>query len=81
MTPFPYKVYTTTFFKWLNCNENNKKWANMLKVYWIKVFFPLTPPPPKEYALYTRFNVDNYGWSLKKIDIHVLYGLKLMSHF
>ncbi len=37
----------------------------MLKVYEINVLFPLTPLLPlKQYVLYTRFNVDNYGWLL-----------------
>ncbi len=32
----------------------------MLKVYGIN-FFPLIPPPLREYVLYTLFNVDIYG--------------------
>ncbi len=37
----------------------------MLKVYGFNIF-PLTPPPIKGHVLYTRFNVDNYGWPLIK---------------
>ncbi len=37
----------------------------MLKVYGIKMFIKMTPPPPiKEYVLNTRFEIDNYGWPL-----------------
>ncbi len=39
------KVYIPTFFKWIICHESDKKWAKMLKVYRINVFFPLTPTP------------------------------------
>ncbi len=35
--------------------ENDNKWDKTLKV------FPLTLLPRKEYTLYTRFNIDNYG--------------------
>ncbi len=36
------KVYTSTFFKLIVCRENDKKkkrWAKMLKVYRINIFF------------------------------------------
>ncbi len=35
----PQKVDILTFFK---CHENDIKWAKMLKVYGINIFFPLT---------------------------------------
>ncbi len=41
-----------------------KKLAEMLKGYGIYV----DHPPLKEYALYTRFGVDNYGWSLNRLS-------------
>ncbi len=48
-----------------------KKWAKMMKVYGINVFFSRRPPllPLKEYVLYTLFNVDNYGWPLSNLAI------------
>ncbi len=30
--------------------------------------FSLFPPPIKEYALYTQFNIDNYGQPLNYIE-------------
>ncbi len=38
----------------------------MLKEYKIKLFS--IDPPPKEYVLYTWFNIDNYGWSLESMN-------------
>ncbi len=39
----------------------------MLKMYGIN-FFSYLPPPPKRVCLYTRLNVDNYGWPLSDSD-------------
>ncbi len=41
----------------------------MWKVYRIKGFPPLTPPPLEEYVLYTRLNVDNYGYPLSHVQL------------
>ncbi len=47
-------------------HENNENQAKKLKVYRKNVdFHTHTPPPPlKVYNLYTRENVDIYGWPL-----------------
>ncbi len=43
-TPLPLKVYTSTFFKWIICRENDEnKWAKMLKE-WNQCFFIDLPP-------------------------------------
>ncbi len=44
-------MYTSTFFKWIICYENGKKWAKIFKVYRINVFFPLNPSLPKRVCL------------------------------
>lgn len=36
-------------------------------------FFPLTSHPLKEYVLFIRFNFDNYGRSLNKVQIYALF--------
>ncbi len=47
-----------------------KKWGKMLKVYSINFLFHRTPL--KEYVLYTRLNVDSYGWPLGWLVLEVV---------
>ena len=36
-------------------------------------------PPPKEYVLYIRLNIDNYGQSLNNVQVIInIVGLQLM---
>ncbi len=51
-------------------HENENKWVKMS-------FFSLTPFFLKEYALFTQFNVDNYGRPLRSIGF--VYGRPLYT--
>ncbi len=57
----PQKVYTSTFFKWIVCHENDKNGLTRWKCMESTFFFLLNPLPLKEYVLYTWFNIDKYG--------------------
>ncbi len=43
--PAPPKVYTSTFFKWIICHENDKKIGKNVESVWKQCLFQLTPSP------------------------------------
>ncbi len=70
--PPPQKGYTSTFFKWIICHENDENMAKMLKVYRINVF-PIDPPKKSMFC--------TVGLTLTIMDGHLLYFFHHIQNF
>ncbi len=64
--PPPKKSTHQHFWSAKNPHENNKNQTKKLKVYRKNVDFHR--PSPRKYGLYTRKNVDIYGWPLNHVN-------------
>ncbi len=73
--PLQQKSTHQHFLSAKNSHENNKYQAKKVKVYGKKLDFQTPhPPPPKVYDLYTRENVNIYGWPLMWLYKSIFYN-------